>query len=69
MLSTVWCPALQFDTPVSYASDSEQFLGMALKALADVPTRISFCRQRIDKAAKLAQLGASMGEKMAADNK
>lgn len=59
----------QFDTPLSYASDSEQFMGMALKALAEVPTRVNFCKQRVDKATKLAALGAAVGEKMLADSK
>lgn len=60
---------MQFDTPISYVSDSEQFLGMALKALGDVPGKINFCKQRIDKATKLAQLGAAVGDKMMQDSK
>jgi hypothetical protein len=47
---------------VEYVASSEQLLNVALGALAEVPAKLVFCRQRIAQASRLAQLGAVAGK-------
>ncbi|GLC47261.1 hypothetical protein PLESTB_001836200 [Pleodorina starrii] len=52
----------QVNSPVEYVAAAEHLLGVALAALAEVPAKLAFCRQRIAQASKLAQLGAVAGK-------
>ncbi|EFJ43564.1 hypothetical protein VOLCADRAFT_106732 [Volvox carteri f. nagariensis] len=52
----------QVNAPVDYVAAAEHLLSAALGFLGEVPAKLTFCRQRIAQASKLAQLGAVAGK-------
>lgn len=49
----------------SYVESARQYLELVKSALAEVPSKISFCKQRQERAAKLQSLGAKVSMKPA----